>query len=32
LLGLFAGIEQAPPKWPRLSGILDSLFRHTEHA
>ena len=32
LLGLFAGIEQAPPKWPRLSALLDSLFRHTEHA
>jgi signal peptidase I len=32
LLGLFGGIEQSPPKWRRLSWLLDSLFRHTEHA
>jgi signal peptidase I len=30
LLGIFAGVEQAPPKWRRLVCLLDSLFRHME--
>jgi hypothetical protein len=32
LLGVFAGIEQAPPKWRSLVWLLASLFRPPEQA
>ncbi len=32
LLGIFARVEQAPPKWRRLACLLDSLFRQMEQA